>query len=117
MKKIIYHPLAIIFLSILALYSIFSLRKSLEKINISRENLANIKNQVDQLGSEVEDKEQKLQQAQKNYSKEKITRDELLLKKPGEYVIQLPELGVEKKETGSSLSPKPSRQWANLLLN
>lgn len=99
----------------MSLYFIFSLRKNLKKINISRQNLASIKKQVTNLEQKVEHKEKKLDQAKKTYSKEKIARDELLLKKPSEYVIQLPELNLEKKELSSSSPKKPIDQWKDLL--
>ncbi len=116
MKKILYHPLTILLVSILSLYCIFSLRKNLKRINISRENLRNINNQVRQLKTKVDQKEKQLKQAKKSYSKEKIARNELLLKKPGEYVIQLPELNVDRKQTESSLQSQPIEQWKKLLL-
>ncbi|MEA2056193.1 MAG: hypothetical protein U9O78_00530 [Patescibacteria group bacterium] len=77
--------------------------------------MVNIKKQVDKLENEMSAKQKQLEKAKKSYSKEKILRNELLLKKPGEYVIQLPEL-VTEEEAGETIDKKsPVDEWRELV--
>lgn len=77
--------------------------------------MTNIKQQVDNLEEEMLFKQVELEKARKSYSKEKILRDELLLKKPGEFVIQLPELVIENKVEEQIDNKTPINEWQELI--
>lgn len=117
MKRLLYHPLTAILITALVIYFIISLRSNLKKLEISRQNLSNIQQDVAQLSEEVESQKQTLNQAQQPLAKEKLARDELLLKKSGEYVIDLPDIILTELESEPSPSPRPIEKWIELIRN
>ncbi len=117
MKRLLYHPLTAILVTALVIYFVISLRSNLKKLEISRQNLSNIQQDVSQLSKEVETQKQTLNEAQQPLTKEKLARDELLLKKSGEYVIDLPDIVLTDVELESSPSPRPIEKWIELIKN
>jgi cell division protein FtsB len=115
LKKICYHPLSILVFSLICLYFILSLRRNLKRLNVSYNNLKQVETQVKKLETGLEEKQQQLEQAQLPLAQEKIARNELLLKKPGEYVVQLPKLASEQDQFTPSPSPQPLEQWRQVL--
>ncbi len=117
MKKIIYHPLTIIFLSLIAVYFIFSLRSNQKKIDLSRKNIKNLKQIVSKMEKDYNQQTEELKTAKKPLTKEKIVRNELLFKKPGEYVLQLPKINPVQPEEKFIEEKTPWEKWRNLLFD
>ncbi|MCB9813347.1 MAG: septum formation initiator family protein [Pseudomonadales bacterium] len=115
MTKLIYHPLIAILVTILAIFTVFSLLKRTQKTEVSTQNIENLENEVKIMSGEVMDLEEKIIETESEEYKEKIVRNELLLQKPGEIVVQLPdaqtekEVIIEKKDES-----KPIEQWIKL---
>ena len=89
MRNLFFHPLIILLVTIIFLLFIFSLRKTAQKSEISSQNVAVLEERIDQLTGEIELEKQALDYANSPLAKEKILRNELLLQKPGEYVLQI----------------------------
>jgi cell division protein FtsB len=117
MKNLFYHPLTAILITALVIYFIISLRSNLKKLEISRQNLSNIQQDVTQLSKEVESQKQTLHEAQQPLAQEKLARNELLLKKSGEYVIDLPDIVLKDIKLEPSPSPRPIKKWMELIKN
>ena len=117
MKKIIYHPLTIIFLSLIAVYFIFSLRSNQNKIDLSKKNIKNLKQIVSKMEISYNRQAEELKTAKKPLTKEKVVRNELLMKKPGEYILQLPEINPAQPEKTIRKEKTPWEKWRNLLFD
>ena len=97
MQKWLFHPLTIIACTIFALFFYWSLTRTDQNIRISTETLHVLDQEVKQMASEVSQTEKQLQVATSAATQEKIIRDELLMQKPGEYVVQLPPSEKEQR--------------------
>lgn len=117
MKKIILHPLAVIFLSLISLYFIFSLRSNQKKIDLSRKNIKNLKQIVSKMEADYNQQTEALETAKKPLAKEKIVRNELLMKKPGEYILQLPKVNPIQPEEAVRKEKTPWEKWKDLLFS
>ena len=93
--KILYHPLTILGLTILAVMFFFSLDKSGKKTQNSSENIKVLEHEITQISQEVLTLEEKIAQTDSPEFKEKVVRNELLLQKPGEYILQIAENNQE----------------------
>ena len=92
------HPIFLLIFTILAIVSIISLRKTNEKASISRKNIENLEETVAELETAVEEGKEDLEDSQNEIYKEKIIRNELLQKKEGEIILQIPEVKEEEME-------------------
>jgi hypothetical protein len=71
---------------------------------------------VDQRQQEFEKVKKEANRAQTSLNQESIIRDELLMQKPGEYIVQMPDLPepiITQKVTQKQLSPW--EEWKALL--
>lgn len=116
LKKWLQNPVVLLVFTLLVLSFIFSLRKNLTRLTLSEHNLEILKSEVGQLETEVEQKQYQLETAQQPLAKEKIARNELLLKREGEYVIQLPDIKLESEKQPPESKPTAWQQWRQLLL-
>jgi len=96
--KLIYHPITILVITIVAIAFFFSLDKSSRKTQSSNENIKILEYEVNQVSSEIVSLEEKIEDTQSDQFKEKIIRNELLLQKPGEYILQIAESDQIKDE-------------------
>lgn len=95
MRKLLNHPLTVLaFIFLSALYS-FSLYKTTQKSSVSQDTSTALAQEIEGITLENEKLEKQLEQANTPLAQEKIARNELLLQKPGERVIQI----SEKKTT------------------
>ena len=104
------HPLLVILCSCLCLLIIFSLRESSKKALVSKESIKALEKNIDSLEKEVALEKQKLEDSQENVAVEKIMRNELLLKKDGEIVLQIPD-EEQGKETEKDLQNEQNGPW------
>jgi len=116
MLKLIYQPLVVgiitlttVILCISLYISSVQLRGSSQKVASLRADVAKQQALTDALG-------QKLQTAQNSTTQEEIIRDQLLMQKPGEFVVQTPDLPrVSPEVTPPPPSPTPWQEWKKLL--
>jgi len=118
MQKLLFHPLTALVITGLTIIFLISLYHNTQDIRRSTESLSILDQENQQLASEVTKLEKKLSQAQTDFAQEKITRDELLMQKPGEYVVQLPPLPTPSlaPQTPTQLST-PWAEWRQLLFH
>jgi hypothetical protein len=115
MAKLLNHPLAIMLLSLLALLFILSLRKTALKGQTAAQNVALVESQIDQLSGQIEAERQAIEYASSNLAKEKILRNELLLQKPGERALQIPDDGALVTETEAAEQKTAWDEWREVL--
>ncbi len=116
MRKLLYRYPVIIVITLITMYFIFSLRTSLKKADIPKENLQNIASEVDTINDKVQEQEQQLQEAKQPLAKEKIARNELLMKNEGEVVLNLPDIELIEVESEPTPTSAPIKQWQKLIL-
>ncbi len=114
-KKWVQSPIVIIIATLLAISFILSLRKNLSRLTLSEHNLNILRSEVNDLQTEVDNKQQELELAKQPLAKEKIARNELLLKKEGEYVIQLPEIKLPEEKMLADKELSNWEKWEKLL--
>lgn len=93
-----------------------SLDKTSEKRRQSAQTISKLEEKLEANRAEVASLEQKESESSSSFITEKIVRDELLLKKPGEYIVLLPEL--EESDDGTELisaRATPLEEWKQLL--
>lgn len=116
MQKLIFNPITFLGITILSVVFSISLYQSAQRTKLSTENLEYLEEEVSQMQAEVLSLETAIDQSQQPFAKEKIIRDELLMKKPNEYVIQIPDELVESITPIESKSIKrPLEEWQQLL--
>jgi len=115
MKQILYRPVVVFVITILAAYFIFSLRNNLKRVGLSQQNLATKQTEVDELDQSVTQQKEELAIAEQPLAKEKIARNELLMQKDGEIVIRLPEIEIPEPATVEADVAAPWEEWRALL--
>lgn len=120
MTKILYHPIIILALTIGAITFFFSLDKSGKKTQNSSENIRILEYEVGQISNEIIELEEKIEIVESEHFKEKVVRNELLLQRPGEYVLQIANTDTVKSEPESNqtlgtLPASPIDNWFNLI--
>jgi uncharacterized membrane protein YhiD involved in acid resistance len=83
------HPLVVIFITILAVSFYYSLNQSILKNSSSQTEADILEAQVKKMTEETQQLEETLVKTSLPLEKEKQIRDQLLMQKPGEYVVQL----------------------------
>lgn len=87
--KILYHPIIVLTITVVAIMFFFSLDKSGKKSQNSSENIRILEYEVEQISSDIIELEEKIDLVKSDQFKEKVVRNELLLQKPGEYILQI----------------------------
>jgi cell division protein FtsB len=116
MRNWFFNPLSLIALTAVTLFTLFSLRSTASKTQTSTEDVRLLDQEVAQLTSEVSSLEKQVELNQHPFYAEKNIRNELLLQKPGEYVIQIPEVSPQPLPTVlPEATPTPWQEWRQLL--
>src|SRR5579859_6693189 len=109
LSKILYSKVVIVLATVATVLVCVSLYlNSSELGGHSQDSLQTLQTQLDSEKTQVAQLQQVLTDAKSSYAKEKIIRDQLLMQKPGEYVVQLPDLttlSLSLAPTAKILSP------------
>jgi len=108
------NPLILLVFTALTVISVISMRKSNEKAVVSKRNIEELEENVEKLQDEVNTEKVELEDSQSEIYKEKIIRNELLQKKEGEIILQIPDLN-EEKQSEEITDKKPLKQWKELI--
>lgn len=115
--RLLYHPLTILAFTLLSLIFALSLYSSRAKMRSSTEQISVLEQEIGQMASDVSDLEQQVQTATSSLSQEKIIRDELLMQRQGEIIVQLPPVEeIVVPEPSPSPTLTPWEEWRGLLL-
>lgn len=118
MTKLIQHPLTILLATILVIVFFISLESSSNKTQVSSQNIQVLEKEVSQISEEILELQDKIEQTNTQQFQEKIVRNELLLQKPNEFVLQIPQSALDETEIKEHTQEKqtPLQQWKTLLL-
>ncbi|MBU0576464.1 septum formation initiator family protein [Patescibacteria group bacterium] len=116
MSKIIFNPVSLAVLTIISIIFSISLHKSAQKPRYLAQNLQNLESEIMKIEQDVALLEKSIEEAQQPFSQEKIIRDELLMKKPGEYVVQIPDELIKISQPQiQEENLSPWEEWQGLL--
>jgi len=115
MKKVLFNPIFIVLITFFSIILITSLNRSKQKAAISKQNLKQVEQEIAILEQKVKQNETKLYQAQTDFTKEKIIRNELLMKKEGEIVVNLPLSKVSVEKVMTEEETTAWQEWKRLL--
>lgn len=117
MIKIIYHPFIIIIFTVISIVFFLSLEKSSQKTEISSKNIEVLEQEIYEMSTQASELDEKIINADSEIFKEKVIRNELLLQKPGEKVIQISSFEGQKSGNESEVieTQKPLDAWLDLL--
>ena len=115
MKKLLAHPLVMLGITIFVILFVISLQKTAQKSNVATENVRLLEENNQLLIDQIEQEKDALEYANTDLSKEKIIRNELLMQKPGEYVIQIPNDVVIDQQSGEVQQQSAWDEWQQLL--
>ena len=115
MLKVLSNPITLVIITVLSMVFFFSLDKTAGRREQSAQTIAQLEEEAATLELEVRKLAEATESANSEFNREKIIRNELLLKEPGEYVVQLPEI-IEPKieETVEQQPAEPVDQWREL---
>jgi cell division protein FtsB len=116
MSKILFHPFVVFIISILCLTLWVSFYFNSREIRKSLVSLGTIQDQVHQRQTEIEGLQKKLEEAKKDQTQEAIIRNELLMQKPGEYIVQIPDVSFPSHTVSEEKSVQSAwEQWQEVL--
>lgn len=115
MKKLLFNPIFTVLITFFAFLIILSLNKTSNKASIAQNNLSQIEQDISYLEQEVENNKNLLYQTQNDFNKEKIIRNELLMKKEGEIIVNLPLKGLAKNSDSEAKKLTAWQSWMELL--
>ncbi len=117
MIKIIYHPFIIIIFTVISIIFFISLDKSSQKTEISSKNIEILEQEINDMSAQTAQLEEKIIDSDSEAYKEKVIRNELLLQKPGEKIIQLPSVNYKESniEPDTVENKQPLDMWLDLI--
>jgi cell division protein FtsB len=116
MRNLLSQPLVVIIITFLIGCLCFSLFVSIFQLRSSAVKVAVLQADVEKQQQTASALENKLQKVQKPQAKEEIIRDQLLMQKPGEYVVQIPDLPAPSPTPDmNSASLSPWQAWREIL--
>jgi cell division protein FtsB len=116
LSKLLFNPITLVAITAFSLVFSLSLYNSAKKTRESAQQLNVLEQNITTMEEQLKTLEQTAQEAQQPFTKEKIIRDELLMQKPGEYIVQIPdETSEEVAALQASPTPKPWDEWKKIL--
>lgn len=117
MQRIVYHPLFLITISALCIGLWLSLWQNQKDIRASRSLVTSLEGDVATQRAGVAELQKKLDNSKNPLFQEQIIRDQLLMQKPGEYILQLPDISPKPVSSASiPATPTPWEEWMKILL-
>lgn len=89
MPKLLAHPLVMLAAAVLVVLFIVSLRQTAQKSEVASRNVAVMDQKIEEVSEELTEEKQELEYGASDLAREKLRRDDLLMQKPGEYVLQI----------------------------
>ena len=115
MKNLIYNPWSFSLFVIFAIMFGLSLKVTGKKAQTATSQLRQLESDTKILESRIASKSALASKSAQPFTKEKITRDELLLIKPGEIIIELPPIVLKTTDISIKPSQTPLEKWQEIL--
>lgn len=111
MNKIFFNPISLIVFILVVFTISLSLRETAKRASIAKKEVNSLEREVQQLRSETQATEALVAKRQGEFVREEIARNELLLQKPGEIIVQLPPITPKPQPTPKLQERKPLEEW------
>ncbi len=117
MKKVLSNQVVLLGFALFIIFTVVSMKQNGNKIINQDQNLQQIDQKNQEIRQEILDLETKITTATSDFSKEKRLRDELLLQKPGEYIVLLDENESEAEVVAADQvgEKSPWEKWQAVL--
>lgn len=116
MRKLLSHPVVMLFSIVVVGLIIVSLQFSKDQVSRRAAIVASQEESLEKIQTEVAELEARLEQSSDPFYQEKVLRDELLLQKDGEIVIQIPrEQLPEIVRPSATPTQTPWESWRQIL--
>lgn len=115
MRHFLFHPLTVLILTGVTVVLAVSAYRLGQKNRTSTEYLGVLEQEMDKISSEVFHLQHQAAEAADPITKEKIIRNELLMQRPGEVVVEVPQAPAESTVASSAAELTPAQQWWQLL--
>ncbi len=116
-KNFWHNPLVFIIFTLIFVITLFSWKNNQQQQSIEEKQISLLEQDINELENNLEEKQQQKDNKYAELIKEKIIRDELLLKKENEYIVQLPNIEIEDKKRPIIITPKPLQVWKKRIFN
>jgi cell division protein FtsB len=112
------NPIVLFLSTLVVALFVWSQLKTLQKTQTSTENLGVLEQEINKISSQVSELQLATDSASVDFKQEKIARDELLLNKPGETLLQLPILETKSDSAPQvKTTPSPISSWVSLFFS
>ena len=116
MVELLKHPITLLLVAGVSILVGLSFYRTIQRTRTSTEAIRVLEQENAKMASEVSELKQEVTIAQSPLAQEKIIRNELLMQKPGEYIIQIPELEISETEVSQEQSRTPWQAWKEVWL-
>jgi cell division protein FtsL len=113
MKNIFYHPLMVIVITILAGVFLLSLNRNTKGLNTAVENIRSSEEEIAKSKDDIEEMGQQLQVVESEVYVDRVFRNEFLVQKSGERIIQIADQNGDfnQNDEFEEIEEKPIDQW------
>ncbi len=115
MGKLLNHPIIILVITGFSILVIVSLFRTAKKSDETAEAIVTIEESIAVARQKNELLAEEVALSQSEFSQDKIIRNELLQKKPGEYIVHLPDPPPEPPKKPAEETQTPLETWVELL--
>lgn len=116
MLRALSHPITLVVFTILSIIFFLSLEKTGNKREQSAQIISVLEDEKAALSREVALLERETLAASSSINTERLVRNELLVQKEGEYVVQIPDIEIVSEQLENvEPTPEPWQQWKDLL--
>lgn len=114
--QLLEHPVTMIGITVLCVVFFISLHKSGNKLQSSSQSLDQMKQEIARLQEQNQALVDDIEDSQTPLAQEKMIRDQLLMQKPGEVIVQLGDAVPTETKTAAESAKSPLESWKSLLL-
>ncbi len=111
MNKLFFNPISVIVFTIVVFTLSLSIKETSHRATATKQELQSLQKEVSALQSEAVETEQLVAERRGEFVREKIARDELLLQKPNELIVQLPPITPKPEPTPIVQQHSPLEEW------
>ncbi len=111
MNKLFYNPISLIVFILVVFTISLSLRETANRASLAKKEVNSLDQEVQDLRTETLETQQLVESRQGEFVREEIARNELLLQKPGEIIVQLPPITPKPMPTQVVQQLTPLEEW------
>lgn len=111
MNKLFYNPISLIVFVLVVFTISLSLRETAKRADLAKKEVSALEQEVTMLQADTTAAEELVTERQGEFMREKIARNELLLQKPDEIIVQLPPITPKPLPTPTVSTVTPLEQW------